>query len=63
MFSSLVNVAVTLGLIIVVLLVVELLALPDWLGRKLRGRSTSREAAARIDALEARVADLERRRP
>jgi hypothetical protein len=61
--SPLVNLLATLGIVIAVLVAVELLALPDWLGRKLRGPSTSRAVTARIDALEARVADLERRHP
>lgn len=45
--------------IIIFLVVLELLALPDWIGRKLRGEASKKEILDRIEDLEKRIKDLE----
>ena len=61
MLDSLVNVATILGIVIALLVLIELLALPDWIGRKLRGQMGQAELENKIRAIESRLADLEKR--
>lgn len=45
--------------VIIVLVLLELFDLPDWIGRKLRGRLTKADLEKRISALETRLSTLE----
>jgi hypothetical protein len=51
-------VKVLLG-IIIFLVVLEMLDLPDWIGRKLRGEASKKEILDKISELEKRLKDLE----
>jgi hypothetical protein len=46
---------------IALLVLLELFALPDWIGRKLRGEVPKKEVDDKIRALESRVNELERK--
>jgi hypothetical protein len=46
---------------IALLVLLELFALPDWIGRKLRGEVPKKEVDDKIRALESRVEELERK--
>jgi len=48
-----------LGGLLIVLTLLELLDLPDWIGKKLRGEVPNKEMQKKIDVLEARIDDLE----
>ncbi len=61
MTSSILNIVLILGGIIVFLVLLELLALPDWIGRKLRGEVPRKKIAEQLRSLEARIAELERK--
>jgi hypothetical protein len=54
------DVIVTIAGVIALLVVLELFALPNWIGRKLRGEESSRDLQAKITSLEARVEELEK---
>ena len=43
------------------LVLLELFALPDWIGRKLRGEIPNREIDEKIQSLQSRVDELERK--
>ena len=47
--------------VIAVLVLLELFALPDWIGRKLRGEIPSKEIDEKIRSLESRVEELEKK--
>jgi hypothetical protein len=47
--------------VIALLVLLELFALPDWIGRKLRGEVPKKEIDDKIRALESRVNELERK--
>ena len=47
--------------VIVFLVVIELLALPDWIGKKLRGESSNKEMEEKVRLLESRVSELEKK--
>jgi predicted DNA-binding transcriptional regulator len=47
--------------VIAVLVLLELFALPDWIGRKLRGEIPNREIDDKIRSLESRVEELEKK--
>jgi len=47
--------------VIALLVLLELFALPDWIGRKLRGETPKKEISDKIRALESRVEELERK--
>ncbi|MGB7063066.1 MAG: hypothetical protein WBF13_12030 [Candidatus Zixiibacteriota bacterium] len=51
----------TIATVIVLLVLLELFALPDWIGRKLRGEMPNREINDKIQSLESRVNELERK--
>ena len=55
------EVVITIGSVIILLVVLELLALPDWLNRKLRGGLSNREIQEKIRSLESRIEELERK--
>lgn len=46
-------------IVIVILILVELLELPGWLNRKLRGQKTNQELEHKIENLEQRIKNLE----
>jgi hypothetical protein len=46
---------------IALLVLLELFALPDWIGRKLRGEVPKKEVDDKIRVLESRVEELERK--
>jgi hypothetical protein len=50
-----------LAAVIALLVLLELFALPDWIGRKLRGEVPKKEVDDKIRALESRVNELERK--
>lgn len=52
---------ITIGGIIIILIIIELLDLPDWLGRKLRGRMSSKKIEEKIQIIENRVSELEKK--
>ena len=47
--------------VIALLVLLELFALPDWIGRKLRGEIPNREIDEKIQSLQSRVDELERK--
>jgi hypothetical protein len=47
--------------VIALLVLLELFALPDWIGRKLRGEIPNKEISDKIRSLESRVDELERK--
>ncbi len=47
--------------VIALLVLLELFALPDWIGRKLRGEVPKKEVDDKLRALESRVNELERK--
>ena len=51
----------TIAAVIAVLVLLELFALPDWIGRKLRGEIPNREIDQKIRSLESRVDELEKK--
>jgi predicted DNA-binding transcriptional regulator len=55
------NFIITIGGIIIILVLIELLELPDWLGRKLRGKMPSKEVEEKIRTLENRIGELEKK--
>lgn len=50
-----------LATVIALLVLLELFALPDWIGRKLRGEVPKKEVDDKLRALESRVNELERK--
>jgi len=48
-----------LGGLLIVLILLEFLDLPDWIGQKLRGEMPNRDMQKKIDVLEARIDDVE----
>jgi len=48
-----------LGGLLIVLTLLELLDLPDWIGKKIRGEIPNKEMQKKIDLLESRIDDLE----
>jgi len=61
MWSSIWNVVSVLGMILVLMVVLELLNLPDWLHKKLRGTDADEDLHARLRAIEERLTRLEER--
>ena len=59
--NAILNILLILGGIIVFLVLLELLALPDWIGRKLRGEVSRKEIIERLRSLETRMDELERK--
>ncbi len=59
----LLDVVKILGIVILVLVVLELLALPDWIGRKLRGTMGRADVEERIRSIESRLKEIEERLP
>lgn len=57
MWDTTIIIASVIGLLVLI----ELLELPDWLGRKLRGNLSNREMKEKIQRLESRLAELERK--
>jgi len=55
------DVIFTIGIIIVLLIFIELFALPDWIGRKLRGDLGRNIVREKIKSLEDRVTELEKK--
>jgi hypothetical protein len=51
----------TIATVIVLLVLLELFALPDWIGRKLRGEIPNKEIDTKIRSLESRIEELERK--
>lgn len=49
----------TIGSVILILVLLELLNLPDWISRKLRGDITNKEMMEKIKSLEDRIQKLE----
>jgi|GEM_PF-793800 len=47
--------------VIALLVLLELFALPNWIGRKLRGETPSKEIDEKIRSLESRVEELEKK--
>lgn len=47
--------------VIALLVLLELFALPDWIGRKLRGEIPNKEIDDKIRSLESRVEELEKK--
>ncbi|RPH95879.1 hypothetical protein EHM69_02995 [candidate division KSB1 bacterium] len=54
------NVIIAIAGMIVLLILFELLNLPEWIGQKLRGGNNRQELLDRLRALESRVRDLEK---
>lgn len=55
------DVIIVILTVIALLVLVELLDLPDWIGRKLRGQISSSEIEEKVRSLESRVSELERK--
>jgi len=55
------NIIAYIAGLIILLVLFELLDLPDWIGRKLRGDKTNERIVDKISSLESRVAELERK--
>jgi cell division protein ZapA (FtsZ GTPase activity inhibitor) len=51
----------TIATVIALLVLLELFALPDWIGRKLRGEIPNKEIDEKIRTLESRVEELEKK--
>lgn len=51
----------TFFFIIALLILIEFLSLPDWIGRKLRGEPSRKDLEMRIHQLETRVALIEKK--
>ncbi|MFW5980037.1 MAG: hypothetical protein ACOCQ2_01580 [Halanaerobiales bacterium] len=49
-----------LGTVIIVLVLLELLNLPDWIGQKLKGDISKKEIMDKIETLENRIQKLEK---
>ncbi len=47
--------------VVILLVVIELLELPAWISRKLRGNLSNREIGQRIHSLESRLDELEKK--
>jgi len=54
------TILVILG-VIALMVVIELFALPDWIGRKLRNDIPGKQTLDRLAALESRVSELEKK--
>lgn len=55
------SVITIIGSVVVLLVVIELLNLPDWLGSKLRGTPTGDQLKERLDSIEERLANIEKK--
>jgi hypothetical protein len=53
------NIIYNILIIIALLAVMELLNLPEWIGRKLRGEDSTKNLKSKLDELEARIKVLE----
>lgn len=56
-----VDIIKVLGTVIIVLVLLELLNLPEWLGRKIKGDISSKEMMNKIKSLETRIQKLEKK--
>jgi molybdenum cofactor biosynthesis enzyme MoaA len=45
--------------VVVIVWILELMDLPDWIGKRFRGRLSRNEMSQKIEKLESRIADLE----
>ena len=55
------DIVLILAGVIAFLVLLELFALPDWIGRKLRGDISNKELTSKIESLESRIAELEKK--
>ena len=47
--------------VVVIVWLLELMDLPDWIGKRFRGRLGRDEMSQKIEELESRIADLEKK--